>query len=130
MNVRGQIFRRIEQPQKSLPAHARGRFTGSIPWGSLLIPGPLVVGPYRLLDRRIFDDEKAPTLHVSAAWRTHARLQDLSDQFTRHRVRFQPPHRASRLDDLEQVGGVRGCVRHGVLAGAQLAQPRLSDGIA
>ena len=35
-----------------------------------------------------------PALHVSAAGGTHARLKDLSDQFVRHRVRFQPPHRS------------------------------------
>jgi hypothetical protein len=35
VNVCGQIFRRIEQPQELLPAHARSRFTGPIPWGDL-----------------------------------------------------------------------------------------------
>src|SRR5215472_14366402 len=52
------------------------------------------------------------------------------DQFVRYGGRLQPPHRAGRADDLEQVGGVRRCVRHGVLAGARLGRPRLSDGIA
>jgi hypothetical protein len=45
MDVRGQIFRRIEQPQKSFAAHARGRFSSPIPRRNLLVPGSLVVGP-------------------------------------------------------------------------------------
>jgi hypothetical protein len=47
-------------------------------------------GPDRLLDLRISDYQEPPTLHVSAARRAHPRLQDLADQFARHRVRFQP----------------------------------------
>src|ERR1700730_18382509 len=50
MNVIGQIFRRIEQPQKSLADHARGGFTRPIPWGNLLVPRTLVQGSDRLLD--------------------------------------------------------------------------------
>jgi hypothetical protein len=50
MDVRGQIFCRIEQPQEALAAHARGRFTGSIPRRNLLIPSALVVGPDSLFD--------------------------------------------------------------------------------
>jgi hypothetical protein len=42
MNVIGQIFRRIEQPQKSLADHARGGFIRPIPWGNLLVPRTLV----------------------------------------------------------------------------------------
>ena len=34
VNVRSQIFRRFEQPQKALPAHARGRFTNPISCGA------------------------------------------------------------------------------------------------
>jgi predicted ATPase len=34
MNVIGQIFPRIEHPQKSLADHARGGFTRPIPWGN------------------------------------------------------------------------------------------------
>jgi hypothetical protein len=40
-----QILSRLEQPQKLLPAHARGRFTSPIPRGDLLIPRTLVQGP-------------------------------------------------------------------------------------
>src|SRR5215469_14598162 len=88
VDVRGQIFRRGQQPQELLPAHARSWFTGPIPWSDPLIPGPLVVGPHSLLDLRITDYQKPPLLHISAAWRTNTRLQDLSDQLIRHRVRF------------------------------------------
>ena len=42
MDVRGQIFRGIEQLQKLLAGHARGRFTSPIPWGDALVPGALV----------------------------------------------------------------------------------------
>ena len=39
-NVVTSSFRRVEQPQKSLSAHARGRFTRPIPWTDLFIPPP------------------------------------------------------------------------------------------
>src|ERR1700719_2113249 len=100
------IFRRIEQPQKSLADHARGGFTRPIPWGNLLVPRTLVQGSDRLLDLWIADYQELPALHISTARRTHTSLQDLSDQLVRHRVWFQPPHRPSGSDDLEQVGGV------------------------
>jgi hypothetical protein len=74
MDVRGQIFRRIKQPQKSLPAHARGRFTSPIPRCNLFVSCALVVGPDSLFDLRIADYQKPPALHVAAARRTHARL--------------------------------------------------------
>src|SRR5271165_2979472 len=107
MDVRGQIFRRVEQPQKSFPAHARGRFTRPIPRCNLFIPGALVVGPDSLLDLRIADYQETPSLRVAAARGPDARLQDLSGKFVRHRVWFQPPHRPSGPDDLEYVGSVR-----------------------
>ena len=52
----GQIFRCIEQPQKSLAAHARGRFTSPISRGDPLIPAPLVVGPTVSSIAGSFDD--------------------------------------------------------------------------
>src|SRR5215471_19210937 len=45
MDVRGQIFRRGEQPQELLPAHARSGFTRPIPRGDPFIPGTLVQAP-------------------------------------------------------------------------------------
>src|SRR5580700_12308196 len=121
MNVIGQIFRRIEQPQKSLADHARGGFTRPIPWGNLLVPRTLVQGSDRRLDLWIADYQELPALHVSAARRTHTSLQDLSDQLVRHRVWFQPPHRPSGSDDLEQVASLRPA--HGIddeIVGANL----------
>src|SRR2546430_1437532 len=47
---------------KLLPARARGRFTRSIPWSHLLVPGTLVQGPDRLLDLWVADNEEAPAL--------------------------------------------------------------------
>ena len=41
---------------------------------------------------------KPPALDISAARRTHARLQDLADQFVRHGVWFQPAHRPGGSD--------------------------------
>ena len=82
----------------------------------MLVPGALVVGPDSLFDLCIADYQEAPALHVPAARRTHTRFQDHSDQFVRHRVGLQPPHRAGGPHDLEEVGGVRGCVRHSVLS--------------
>ena len=113
----GQIFSRRQHPLKPLPAGARGRFTGTIPWGHLFIPSPLIQGHDRLLDLRIADDEEPPSLHVSTARRTDTRLQDLTDQFVWHRVRFKPPHRPSGADDVEQISAVV-FARHGVLSGA------------
>jgi hypothetical protein len=88
MNVRGHIFRCGEQPQELLPAHARSGFTGPIPWRNVFIPGALVQGPDRPFDLAVSDDQEPPPLHISAAGRTNTRLQDLSDQFIRHRVGF------------------------------------------
>ena len=48
-DVRGQILSCIKQPQKSLAAHARGRFTSPISRGDLLVPGALIQSPDRLL---------------------------------------------------------------------------------
>src|SRR6202035_1635191 len=93
----------------------QGGFTRPIPWGNLLVPRTLVQGSDRLLDLWIADYQELPALHISAAPRPHTSLQDLSDQLVRHRVWFQPPHRPSGSDDLEQVGGVRGCVRRGTV---------------
>src|SRR6516162_5402152 len=129
MDVRGEIFCRIEQPQKSLTAHARGRFSGAITGRNLSVPGPLVEGPDCLLDLRISDYQEPPTLHVSPARGTHACLQDLADQFARHRVRFQPPHRPGGPDDLEQISAAD-FVKHGVSWLVSDDPPRLSDGIA
>jgi hypothetical protein len=51
MNVRGQIFRSVQQPQKSLPAGARGRFTPDRYRGAIYSsPCSLVQGPDCLLD--------------------------------------------------------------------------------
>ena len=85
----GQVLRGIEQPQKSLPADAWGRFTRAIPWRNLFIPGALVVGPDTLLDRRVPDHEEPPMLHVATTRGADARLQDLSDQFVRNKDRLQ-----------------------------------------
>src|SRR5438270_11560675 len=106
-----------EHSLEPLTARPRSRFTRSIPWGHLLVPGTLVQGPDRLLHLRISDYQKAPPLHISATWGTDARLEDFSDQFIRHGISFQPPHRAAGPDNLEQVGAV--CfVGHAVLGGA------------
>src|SRR5271169_2654007 len=74
MDMRCQILGRVEQPQKSLAAHPRGRFTGPITRCNLLVPGTLVIGPDRQLDLGVPDHEKPPPLHVTTAWRTDTRL--------------------------------------------------------
>jgi hypothetical protein len=78
------------------------------PRRNLFIPSALVVSADRLLDTGVPDHQKPPPLHVAAARRTDARLQDLADQFVRHRIRLQPPHRPGGSDNFEQVDGVRG----------------------
>jgi hypothetical protein len=92
MDVSREIFCRIEQPQKSIPAHARRGFASPVARCYLLIPGPLIQGLDRLLDAGISDHEEAPALHIATAWRTDAGLQDLADQIVRHRVQLQPLH--------------------------------------
>ena len=94
--------------------------------GHLFISGAPVQGSDSLFDLRVSDHKETPSLHISAARRAYTCLKDLPDQFVRHRVGFQSPHRACGFDDLEQVSGVV-FVRHGVLAGVRLGQPRLSD---
>jgi hypothetical protein len=79
VDVRRQIFRRVEQPQKSLAAHARGRFARPITWRNLLVPSALVIGSDSFLDLRIADYQEPPALHVAAARGTNARLKDFSD---------------------------------------------------
>src|SRR6516164_2673547 len=77
-----------------------------------LVPGALVVGPHRLLDHGVPDDEEPPALHIAARRRTDARLQNFSDQLGRHGVWLQAPHRSGRRHDLEQVWGF---LRHDIL---------------
>jgi hypothetical protein len=103
---------------ESLPAHARGGFTSPIPWRNPLVPSALVVGPDSLLDLGIPDDEEPPALHIAAARGADTGLQNLSDQFGRHQVWLQRPHRPGGPNDLEQVGSVRKCVRHSLLGHA------------
>jgi hypothetical protein len=74
VNVRGQIFCRIEQSQKSLAAQAGSRFTSPTPGRNLLVPGPLVIGPNCPFDLGVLDHEEPPTLHISAARRTNTHL--------------------------------------------------------
>jgi hypothetical protein len=69
MDVRRQIFCRIDQPEKSLQAHARGRITRPLRQRNLLIPGAFVVGSDNLLDLRIADYQEPSALHVSATLR-------------------------------------------------------------
>src|SRR5580704_11317379 len=87
-----------------------------ISWRDLLIPGALIQGPDRLLDLRIADYQEAPALHISATRGTHARFEDLPDQFVWHRVWFQTPHRPGGSDDFEQVGGVRLFLGHDIFS--------------
>jgi hypothetical protein len=61
---------------------------------------------------------ESPALHVPTARRADTALQDLADQFVWHRVWLQPPHRPGGPHDLEQIGGVRGCVRRSLLGHA------------
>ena len=121
MNMRRQIFRRPQHPLKSLPAGARSRFTSPVPWGDLFIPGALVQGPDSLFDFRIADYEEPPALHISAARRTDARFKDLSNEFIRHRVWFQTPHRPGGPNHLEQISAVD-YVRHRILADYRLSR--------
>jgi hypothetical protein len=97
--------------------------------GDLFIPGTIVQDSNGFLDLRIADYQEAPALHIAAARGSDSRLQDFSDRFVRYRVWFQSSHRPRSPDDLEQVGVVN-FVGHGILAGARLAQPRLSDRVA
>src|SRR6516164_7184642 len=92
-----------------------------------LVPGALVVGPHRLLDHGVPDDEEPPALHVAARRRTDARLQNFSDQLGRHGVWLQAPHRSGRRHDLEQVWGF---LRHDILErqNCSSSYTRLPDG--
>src|SRR5262249_20410399 len=80
-------FCRVEQPQKSLPAHAWGRFTRPMPWRNLFIPGALVQGRDRLRDLRIAGNQKPPALHISTAGRTARQ-----DGFAEHRMVQRSPY--------------------------------------
>src|SRR5215472_5332345 len=112
MDVRRQMFCGVQQTQKSLAAHAWGWFTGPISRRNLLVPCSLVIGADPLLDLRISDHQEAPALHISAARRADARFEYLPNEVTGHRVRLQPAHRPRGLDDLEQIGGIRGFIEH------------------
>jgi len=52
------------QPLALAGSGLRGCFTRPIPWGDLLIPGPLVQGSERLLDLRITDYQETPALRM------------------------------------------------------------------
>jgi len=123
MDVRRQMFCGVQQTQKSLAAHAWGWFTGPISRCNLLVPCSLVIDADPLLDLRISDHQEAPALHISAARRADARFEYLTDEITGHRVRLQPAHRPRGLDDLEQIGGMRGFVGHRITSWRFVGHP-------
>ena len=86
MDVRRQIFCRVEQPRnrsRLMPgAGSPDRYRGA----TCSSHARLDKAPTVSLDLWIADYQKAPALHISAARGTDPRLQDLSDQFVRHRV--------------------------------------------
>src|SRR5580704_7454560 len=90
-------------------------FIRAVPRSDHFIPSTLVICSDGFLDGRVLNDKKAPILHVAAARAAHTRLQNLPDQRLWHRVRLQSPHRASRLDNFEQIGGTRQLLDHGFL---------------
>src|SRR5689334_23043498 len=103
MYVIGEMFGGGKHPLETLPVRARCRFTRLIPWSNLLVPGSLVQRPDSLFDLRITDYQEPPPLHISAARCTDPRFQNLTDEFVRHRVWLQPPHRPGGPDDLEEI---------------------------
>src|SRR6266404_5376379 len=109
------MFRRGNRPQKLIPAHAMWGFTRPVARSDLCIPGTLVICSDGLFDRRVPNDNKAPMLHIAATRAAHSCLQNLPDQRLWHRVRLQSPHRASRLNNFEQIGGARQRFDHGFL---------------
>jgi hypothetical protein len=76
MDVRGQIFRRIEQSQKSLSAHTRGRFARPIPWTDLSFQARLYKAPDRLIDLRVSDYQEPPALHIRPSRTRHRTLRN------------------------------------------------------
>jgi hypothetical protein len=64
----------VEQPQKSLAAHAGGRYARPIPWGDLLIPHARLYKAPTVLDLRVTDYQEAPALPISATRGTDTRL--------------------------------------------------------
>ena len=108
----GEVLCGAKHARKTLCAHSRGRRAGAIARRGLLVPGPLVIDRSRFLDFRVADHEEAPALHVAAARRRRAGLQDSPEQRLGHRVRLQTPHRARRMDDLEQARVVESRIGH------------------
>ncbi len=54
----GKILGRIEHPREAFPACAGGRFTRPVSRADHFVPGSLVIGPDRLFDFRVTDNEK------------------------------------------------------------------------
>jgi hypothetical protein len=69
--------------QRSFPAHPRSRFANPIPRPHCSSQARLYHAPTLSLNVRISNNEEAPALHISAARRTNARLQDPTDRLVR-----------------------------------------------
>jgi hypothetical protein len=69
--------------QKSFPAHPRSRFANPIPRPHCSSQACLYNAPTLSLNVWISNNEEAPALHISAARRTNARLQDPTDRRVR-----------------------------------------------
>ena len=129
MDVSGEIFSRIEQPQKPIPVHSRRWFAGPITRPNLFVPGAFVERSDCLFDLGVLDDEKPPPLHISVAWSADTGLQNLADQPIWHRVWLQSPHRPGGPHDLEQIDCVWNFLWHSVLADVRSIRVKAETGV-
>src|SRR5215469_6656481 len=100
----GEVLRGSGLPPIALGIHPRWRRARAIMRPDHLVVGALIPNLHRLLYGPVLNHEEAPLLGVRAIGRALPRLENSTDERVRHRIRFKPPHRSRRLDDLEQFG--------------------------
>ena len=98
-----QVFDRAVLALVLVRVAAGWRRAGRVTRADDLIERLLVPDLHRFLDRRILHHHEAPLLRVAAVRGAKTGVQDLLDQFVRHGIRLQPPHRARVAHDFEYI---------------------------
>src|SRR5262245_64814996 len=93
MEVLGEVYDSIEHTLLLHLSFTRRGWCCTIA-GQNLVQSFLIAQLELLLDLAIFHDNESPVLYIPTARRTHTGGNDFTDEFVRHRIRFEPAHRS------------------------------------